>query len=224
MPAVRPGVGSSLLLVVCAAVASPAVAAPDPAEAAKAREHFAQGSRLYDLSEYAKALEEFKEAYTLVDDPAFLFNIAQCHRKLGNLDEAITFYKRFLRRSTSSKNRPEVERRIAELEREQAAKPRKPPPTTTQAAPAPVAAAPPPGPDLAARPAPAGPPQAAISATPAPPAASGGSPFYRSGWFWAGTAVVVLGAAATVLVLSRGGAGGGPGCPDCDATGGISPP
>jgi len=91
----------------------------DDEVAAKAR--YESGVRHYDLSEWEAALLDFKEAYRNKPDPAFLYNIAQCHRKLGRADEAIAFYQTYLRRAPDAKNREEVERRIAELEREMAA-------------------------------------------------------------------------------------------------------
>jgi tetratricopeptide (TPR) repeat protein len=115
-----------LAVVWCLTGTGSAAAAGDPEHVARAREHYAQGSRLFDLSEYDAALREFKEAYRLVDDPAFLYNIAQCQRKLGNLEEAITFLKRFLRHAPNAKNRRDIEHRIAELEREVAARPARP--------------------------------------------------------------------------------------------------
>lgn len=48
-----------------------------------------------------------------------LYNIAQCHQKLGHVDEALTFYKTYLRRAPDALNRSEVERRIQDLEVEQ---------------------------------------------------------------------------------------------------------
>jgi tetratricopeptide (TPR) repeat protein len=92
---------------------SMALAAND-APAAKAR--YEAGVRHFDLSEYEAALVDFKEAYRNKPDPALLYNIAQCHRRLGHTEEAITFYRSYLRRASDAKNRQEVERRISELE------------------------------------------------------------------------------------------------------------
>lgn len=217
-------VAASLVRVASAIAApsSPAPASPGPppteSQLADAKQRYAAASKLYDLAEYEGALAEFKEAYRAVGDPAFLFNIAQCHRKLGHAQDAITFYKTYLRRAPNSTNRAEVERRIAELER----------------APAP----PPPGP-----PADEKPPATERGATPTVNlAASGGArdtgtdqtllavpsaaqaptqpaetPFYRRGWFWIATGAVVAGTVATVLVMhsrtepTRF-------CPDCAGT------
>ena len=49
------------------------------------------------LAIYQETLGEFEAAYMAVPDPAFLFNIAQCHRKAGHDKEAIAFYKSYLR-------------------------------------------------------------------------------------------------------------------------------
>ena len=89
------------------AIAAETRAAPTDAEAAEAKRYYGTASRAYDLAEYDQALRAFKEAYRLVGDPAFLFNIAQCHRKLGHPADAITFYKTYLRRAPNTTHRAE---------------------------------------------------------------------------------------------------------------------
>jgi tetratricopeptide (TPR) repeat protein len=101
--------------LIVAALAAPARAASGETQA-QAMEHFRQGRKLYQVSDYRAALEEFKRAFLLEEDPVFLFNIGQCHRQLGNGDEAITFYKRFLAASPQAANRAQVERLIRELQ------------------------------------------------------------------------------------------------------------
>lgn len=97
---------------------------PVAADAAKvAREHHKVGVTHYDLAEYGAALEDFKAAYRAVQDPALLFNIAQCHRKLGQRADALSFYRSYLRRSPEAPNHVEAEHHIRELEREVAAAP-----------------------------------------------------------------------------------------------------
>ena len=102
---------AGVVLGVAFASATPARAADEVAAA-----HYKKGRSLYNVSEYRGALEEFKAAYVVHEDPALLYNIAQCHRMLGNHREAITFYKRFLGESPGAKNRKEIERLIGELE------------------------------------------------------------------------------------------------------------
>jgi hypothetical protein len=94
--------------------------AADNAELAK--EHFTNGTRRYEVGDYAQALAEFKAAHMAKPDPAFLYNIAQCHRQMGELEQAVVLYKRYLAASPNAANRAEVEKRIVQLDAEIAAK------------------------------------------------------------------------------------------------------
>ena len=96
--------------------AAPVEAKPSPETVATAKEHFNQGNRHYELGHYQEALNEFEVAYMAVPDPAFLFNIAQCHRKMGHDKEAVGFYKSYLRAAPNAPNRADVQKRIRELE------------------------------------------------------------------------------------------------------------
>lgn len=80
-----------------------------------ARELFNEGNRLYDLNDYAKALDSFRKAYLAYEEPSLLFNIAQCQRQLALKEEAIKSYQSYLRKMPSASNRVEVERLIAKL-------------------------------------------------------------------------------------------------------------
>ena len=85
------------------------------ADKAEALKKYKEGMSAYDLGEFKEAIKLFQEAYKKRPDPAFLFNIAQCHRKLGENSEALNFYRTYLRKSPDTKNRAEVEKRIVEL-------------------------------------------------------------------------------------------------------------
>jgi len=61
-------------------------------------------------------LQDYKEAYRLFPDPVFLFNVGQCERQLGNPEEAIRFYRSYLRNKPKAPNRQEVVRRIDEMQ------------------------------------------------------------------------------------------------------------
>src|SRR4029078_6223872 len=89
--------------------------AGDP-KAEQARAHFQQGDTFFKLDKYAQALQEFEQAYLAKQDPSFLYNIAQCHRLMGNRVEAIRFYKRYLNDAPSAANRPVAEKHIRDLE------------------------------------------------------------------------------------------------------------
>jgi hypothetical protein len=81
-----------------------------------ARDFYKEGSRLYDVTDYRGALEAFKKAYVNYEEPTLLFNIAQCHRYLGEKSEAVVFYKNYLRKSPNAPNAEDVKGLIAELE------------------------------------------------------------------------------------------------------------
>jgi tetratricopeptide (TPR) repeat protein len=220
------GVVSCVVAVACLGGDGPAIAAPAPTPASEsqlveAKQHYAAASKFYDLAEYEGALREFKEAYRAVEDPAFLFNIAQCHRKLGHAQDAITFYRNYLRRAPNAANKAEVEKRIAELERAPAAT-EPAPRETTPAADERVA------PLVLDLPAPATgkqpPADQTLVAAPSrgAPAAAEETPFYKRAWFWILAGAVVAGAATTLIVLGTR-SEQGPFCPDCAGTVVIDP-
>ena len=61
---------------------APSTATPSK-EKAEAKLHYDQGTVHFNLDEWPQAIEEFKAAYRLYPDAIFLYNIAQCHRKLA---------------------------------------------------------------------------------------------------------------------------------------------
>jgi hypothetical protein len=92
-------------------------AAPAFADAARARAHFDLGKRYFEVDEYQKAIEEFKAAHVEEPDPAFLYNIAECYRHMGETKEALVYYRRFLLLSApNAPTRSTVEKRVAALQ------------------------------------------------------------------------------------------------------------
>jgi hypothetical protein len=102
--------------VVREAAAPPTKAPLNVATVAKA--HANRGTGMYNLGRFSEALSEFEAAYLAVQDPPFLFNIAQCHRKMGNGKEALESYRSYLRVARAAPNRAEVQKHISELERQ----------------------------------------------------------------------------------------------------------
>jgi tetratricopeptide (TPR) repeat protein len=86
----------------------------DAAPTDRAKTLFAIGNRHYELAEYPQALETYKKAYRVRPLPAFQFNIAQCHRKLGAHKEAIQMYQAYLVGVPNADNKALVESLIAE--------------------------------------------------------------------------------------------------------------
>ena len=213
---------------VAAALVMLALSQPAHAEdKAKARAAYNQATQHYDLGEFEQALDGFKEAYRNYEDPAFLFNIAQCHRALGHKKDAVISYRSYLRKSPQAANRGEVQKTIEELEHAiadddakaaAAAKPGPPPPAATAPpgpAPASTSTTPPANAPATNAPAATAEPPAPAAAPPAPSKSSSASPSsstslsttapapekHRSrAWIWG----VVGGVAAVALGVGLG--------------------
>jgi tetratricopeptide (TPR) repeat protein len=144
----------------------------------EAKQAYVEGTRQYDVGEYAKALANFKKAYLLYEEPAFLFNMALCYRQLGQKRDAVGAYKSYLRKVYDVPNRAEVQRIIATLEAEIASEPAR-------------SAAPPepqPSPPTKTAAAPAAPAPALVEVKHAAP-----RPLHKRWWLWTGVAVVAAG-------------------------------
>ncbi len=86
----------------------------DEAPTDRAKALFAEGNQHFNLGEMEQALELYKRAYRIKPLPAFQFNIAQCHRKLGHYQEAITMYQAYLVNAPDAATKQTVESLIAE--------------------------------------------------------------------------------------------------------------
>ena len=89
------------IIVFCAIQAATMVSAlggsANAADRARsARAHTEAARAYFNLEKYREAIGEFEQAYLDKHDPATFFEIAECHRQLGNVAEAQRFYKRFL--------------------------------------------------------------------------------------------------------------------------------
>ncbi len=115
----------------------------------EAREHYERGMAHYELGEFSDAIAEFKLAYERAPMPGLLFNLAQASRLGKDYEQALHFYRAYLRARPDASNRDDVEKRIVELEPVVAARRRaeeqrlstvsRPPPARAEAAPALVA-------------------------------------------------------------------------------------
>ncbi len=117
------------------ATATPVMAQPAPDGRKQAQALYNEGTKHYNLREYAEAIAAFKEAYRLMSEPLFLYNIAQSYRLSNDCANAYTFYKTYLRDAPKDPDRAKIETWIVELEpcaKAAAAKPVEPasPPVT----------------------------------------------------------------------------------------------
>lgn len=186
------------VIAVVALLASDVGARPGQALFERAQASFSQGR-------FEEARADYQAAYDLEPLPAFLFNIAQCYRNLGDYERAQLYFHHYTVRDPRGPQRPAAERlaaemsKLAEARRQQlgANSPRgEPAATPSGAATTPPLTAPP---DQGA-----GNRQPSVLAVresghPAPAS----PPIYRRGWFWAGAGgVVLLGVTAAALTLS----------------------
>lgn len=186
---IRAGIFVAILLL---AGASAYAKHPD-AEKSEARRHYDAGLAHFNLREYPQAIDEFQAAYRLLPDPVFLYNLGQAYRLSNDAEQALYFYRTYIRMAPDSANRGEVDERIATLEKLIADKrnAERPPdhtiaptdnPNPAQATPATTAAA-----------SPATSNEVARSSTPIEPRDR--KPVYKRWWFWTIGGVIVAGAA-----------------------------
>jgi hypothetical protein len=128
--------------VVLASLLMPALALAQPKTA---DDWYKQGEQHYNLGEFDKAAEAFKQGFASETDdtkkPAYLYNVAQSYRQANKCRDSAFFYKRYLSLKEQDTAKPlkpekkaEIEARIAELEecaRVQAGGAPKPPGTGT---------------------------------------------------------------------------------------------
>jgi tetratricopeptide (TPR) repeat protein len=161
----------------------------------EAKAHFREAQKHYNLSEFSQALGEFKEAYRLQPDPVFLYNIGQCERQLGHLEEASRFYRSYLRENPKAPNRQDVERKIDEIDETLRA----------QAKSESTAVAPPPQPNPLPVPAtPVADGRTDLTASTPGSSISDTPPIYKRWWFWAAVGAVAVGATVGIVLATSG--------------------
>jgi tetratricopeptide (TPR) repeat protein len=185
--------GSIVLLLVLSA-ASVLAQSPD----ARAKEKFKSSQTDYDLGRFEPALKGFSEAYEIKPLSGFLFNIAQCHRQLGQYERARFFYRRYLDVSpTVPKNADQVELLLKQMDERLAEEEAKRVEATAAADAAKASR------DRDAE-------QARLSVettriltvTPPPALEPESGSLVHKWWFWTGIGVVVVGAAATTTYFA----------------------
>lgn len=94
---------------------SPPAASGTPEERrAKAKTIAEDAGRKYNLGQFDSALKLYTEAYDTFPAAGLLFNLAQCHRSLGNHERAVFFYEGYMREKPTAANRDLVEELLAE--------------------------------------------------------------------------------------------------------------
>jgi len=104
----------ALAVLLVAGVASAAPKASSPAQK-QADALFEKGQASYQGGKYQDAIAQFKQAYDLVHDPVYLFNIAQSYRKVADCTSADEFYRRYLEAAPKAENKDKVTQWLEEL-------------------------------------------------------------------------------------------------------------
>jgi len=190
-----------LAVLVLLWLARPAAAQADDPRRALAEYKLA--TTHYNLNEFEDAIKHYRAAYRLKSDPAFLFNIGQSYRQLGDYESAIRFYRSYLRDLPDAPNRVTVEARISEMQEALKIKSRAPTDPMKRVRPDdPPAKVPDPTPAA----------QKIANAAP-PPEAAPSRQRRRKGsvlgkwWFWTAVGVVAIG--GTVAIVAASGDSGG---------------
>lgn len=184
-----------LLLALAIAALATGVALADDAALRAARSHFERGEKLYALTRFREALDEYQKAFDAKPLPDFLFNIGQCYRNLGDYDAAIFSYRKYLQLAQDPPNRAQVEQLIRELEANRSRSDAQRLGLGRSAGPAAVPEQP--ADRWAARP--------AERSVDRPGEQAPGRPVYTRWWFWTGVAVLGVAGGAAVYGATRDG-------------------
>lgn len=106
----------ALTVVLAACLATGGLQAATPEAEQRARHSFERAEASFKAGLFAEALAGYQEGYDQLPLPGFLINIAQCHRRLGNLQQARTTYRKFIMVAPDSPYVPEVKSLVAELD------------------------------------------------------------------------------------------------------------
>lgn len=82
-----------------------------------AKDHFAQGSALFESENYEAALIEFQAAYNLTHEPDLLHNLSVTYERLGKINDAINAGSQFLREARAKLSEEETDEFEARLQR-----------------------------------------------------------------------------------------------------------
>jgi tetratricopeptide (TPR) repeat protein len=97
------------------------VRAEEDAATRTAKKHNTLAKKLFNLGLFKEAAVEYEKAYKAKPVPAFLFNLAQCYKRMDKVDQlerSIFYFESYLKNEPFSPMREEVEKEIAKLKRE----------------------------------------------------------------------------------------------------------
>ncbi|HVU00655.1 MAG TPA: PEGA domain-containing protein [Polyangiaceae bacterium] len=81
------------------------------------RERFRLGAQAYSEGRFKDAIDLFRDADRLSENPAFSYNIGQAYEELGDAANALRWYRAYLRALPEAPDQAEVQPRVAAAER-----------------------------------------------------------------------------------------------------------
>ncbi|MBI5480178.1 MAG: tetratricopeptide repeat protein, partial [Deltaproteobacteria bacterium] len=105
------------IIVVVVVVLAFAVTALAQSKHELARAHYKAGAAYYQRGKYVDAIREFEQSYELSRKPEILYNLAQCHDKLGQRDKVAGYLRRYLKEKPKAEDREQVEAWLGNLEK-----------------------------------------------------------------------------------------------------------
>jgi tetratricopeptide (TPR) repeat protein len=102
----------TLALVLTAAPA--AAQAPDPQ--VEAERLYDEGNIHFEVAEWDEAIASWRAGYKLVQEPLFLYNIAQAYRQKNDCVNARASYKSYLRKAPTGEYSEKSKKRVIEME------------------------------------------------------------------------------------------------------------
>ena len=96
----------------------PAGAEADEAALREAAEHYRAGMAAFRRRDFREAIRRFRLAAERVPSADLWFNIARAHEELGEYEQAIEQYRRYLREKVDPPDRAQVEAHIAALRKQ----------------------------------------------------------------------------------------------------------
>jgi hypothetical protein len=113
----RPSCRLTVALALCLGAARGAHAAEASPEAQEsARKTYQAGAQAYAQGHYKDAIDLFLEAARIAPNPAFSYNIGLAYEQLGDPDNALRWYRDYLRELPDAPDRPDIEPRIRDAE------------------------------------------------------------------------------------------------------------
>jgi tetratricopeptide (TPR) repeat protein len=111
------GVAAMLTFAACDALTATPPGGPGSAEQ-QALDVYKKSKAAYDRGDFKTAVDLLLQAYAIEPKPVILFNLARAYEGLGEVENAIDAYTRYLEKEPNSSDRGALERRVATLEKQ----------------------------------------------------------------------------------------------------------